>query len=80
MEIVSYGHIKPKEIFCTNCGATLRYVPRDIQTFKPGTESARNYIRCPICGSPIFVHDTFAKNDKYITFADIDREENDTND
>lgn len=74
MEIVSYGHIKPKEEFCSSCGATLKYIPRDIQTWKPGTPNSRNFIRCPICGSPIFVDVTFAKNDKYITFADIDEE------
>jgi hypothetical protein len=72
MEIVSYGHIKPKEEFCSSCGATLRYVPRDVQTFHPGTPNAKNFIRCPICGSPIFVNVTFAKNDKYITFADVE--------
>ena len=72
MEIISYGHIKAKQEFCNGCGATIKYVPRDVQTFKPGTAQSKTYVRCPICGSTIFVDVTFAKNDKYITFADID--------
>lgn len=77
MEIVSYGHIKAKSEFCSGCGAVLKYVPRDVQTWKPGTPGSRNFIRCPVCGSPIFVDVTFAKNDKYITFADINEMEDD---
>jgi hypothetical protein len=77
MEIVSYGHIKPREEFCNNCGATLKYVPRDVQTWKPGTHSSKTYIRCPVCGSPIFIDVAFAKNDKYITFAGVDDAEED---
>lgn len=77
MEIVSYGHVKPQEEFCSKCGATLKYLPRDVDTWQPGTTNAKFFIRCPVCGSVIFVDITFAKNDKYVTFADVDEVKDD---
>ena len=70
MKIVSYGHIKPKEISCNSCGATLEYVPRDIETFRPGTHHAKNFVRCPVCKNAIWVNVMLVKHDKYTVFAD----------
>ena len=70
MRILSYGHVKPKQVSCNCCGATLEYVPRDIETFRPGTRHAKNFVRCPVCRSVIWVNDMLVKNDKYMTFAE----------
>ena len=54
MEVVSYGHIKPRQAFCSGCGATLRYLPKDIKT-KPSRPD-RPYVNCPVCGKAIFTN------------------------
>lgn len=43
-----------KEVICRNCGATLEYVPADVQTrietdYGGGRDNVR-YIVCPPCG------------------------------
>ena len=70
MRIISYGHVKPKTMFCSCCGAVFEYLPRDIQNFRPGTPAARNFVRCPVCGHITWVKDVLVKHDKYLTFAD----------
>lgn len=52
MEVVKYGHIKPKEIFCNNCGAVLKYVPMDIKKFRD-----KDCVICPICGRKLIVYE-----------------------
>lgn len=43
-----------KEIVCRNCGATLNYVPADIQkktvSDYTGDREIISYIKCPPCG------------------------------
>ena len=73
MKIISYGHVKPKEMLCSNCGATYEYLPRDIETFRPGTRHAKNFVRCPVCGHVAFVNDMLIKHDEYLVFADEDK-------
>lgn len=51
MKIISYGHIKPVEIFCKWCGATLEYTRADVQ--KLPCWSQKPFIKCPVCGEPI---------------------------
>lgn len=46
MRIVKYGHIKPIEHFCTGCGCTFEYIPRDIKELGNGMK----VIYCPVCG------------------------------
>lgn len=70
MRIVSYGHVKPKEMICKDCGAKYEYLPRDVQTFKPGTSSAKNFVRCPVCGNVAFVNIMLVKHDKYTVFKE----------
>lgn len=71
MRIVSYGHIKPKFMACSGCGAELEYLPRDIETMRPGTPHAKNFVRCPVCGHITWVNDMLIKHDKYAVFADV---------
>lgn len=48
-----------KEIICRNCGATLEYVPADIQTHTSrdygGGTDVRKYIKCPPCGHEVTI-------------------------
>lgn len=43
-----------KEVICRNCGATLEYVPADIEEVKhtdySGSTDMYYYIQCPPCG------------------------------
>lgn len=48
MRVIEYGHIKPKQIKCSNCGCILEYVPKDLKTYTTGY-----YILCPICDKRI---------------------------
>lgn len=50
MEIVKYGHIKPKEISCNSCGAILEYVPYDIKNFLD-----KECVICPVCGRKLLI-------------------------
>lgn len=45
MEILEYGHIKPVEVKCQNCGAKYAYTPIDI-----GYQWHRPFVTCPVCG------------------------------
>lgn len=69
MKIISYGYVQPKKKSCAECGATYEYLPRDIETFRPGTRNAKNFVRCPVCGNIAFVDDMLIKHDKYLVFA-----------
>jgi len=44
-----------KEVICRNCGATLEYVPADIQkrivSDYTGGKDTYHYITCPPCGN-----------------------------
>ncbi len=51
MKIISYGHIKPVEIFCNWCGAMLECTRADVQKFP--YQSQRSFIKCPVCGKLI---------------------------
>lgn len=48
-----------KETICKNCGATLQYVPNDIQshTYKDisGCSDTDYFILCPPCGHKVIV-------------------------
>lgn len=48
-----------KEVVCRNCGATLNYVPKDIQERKTvdydGGRDTIYFISCPPCGHEISV-------------------------
>lgn len=48
-----------KEVVCKNCGATLNYVPADIQERKivdyDGGRDTVYFIKCPPCGNEVFV-------------------------
>jgi DNA-directed RNA polymerase subunit RPC12/RpoP len=48
-----------KEVVCKNCGVTLSYVPKDIESrsYKDygGGSDTDYYITCPPCGSKVFV-------------------------
>ena len=48
-----------KEVICRNCGATLQYVPKDIQErVSPAYDGSKDldyFITCPPCGSEVFV-------------------------
>jgi DNA-directed RNA polymerase subunit RPC12/RpoP len=48
-----------KRVVCRNCGATLEYVPRDIQsrsyTDYGGDSNIDYYINCPPCGEKVYV-------------------------
>jgi len=52
-------HSVVKQCICHNCGATLEYVPNDIQQRKStdysGHTDIDRYIKCPPCGKEIFV-------------------------
>jgi len=48
-----------KEIVCKNCGATLQYVPKDIESeihhdYGGGSDEFR-FIKCPPCGQKVGV-------------------------
>ena len=73
MEIVSYGHIKPKEIFCGGCGATLRYLPRNVKARPSRPE--KTYINCPVCGKILFVDPPTIGDNGYKVFKDNNKEE-----
>lgn len=45
MKIIEYGHIKPKEVKCSHCGAILEYVPMDLEYWG----DHRYFLRCPVC-------------------------------
>lgn len=48
-----------KEVICKKCGATLHYVPNDVKsvTYKDygGGTDTDYYIKCPPCGTKIYV-------------------------
>lgn len=48
-----------KEVVCHNCGSTLNYVPRDVQshTYKDysGCSDTDYFIVCPACDEKVFV-------------------------
>ena len=48
-----------KEVVCRNCGATLEYVPADLQkdytTDYTGNKEYYHYIRCPQCSKEVVV-------------------------
>lgn len=48
-----------KEVICRNCGATLQYVPKDVQERKDydytGSYDIVNFITCPPCGDKVSV-------------------------
>lgn len=48
-----------KEVVCRNCGATLEYVPNDIQEYKSydytGDYDTYKYVKCPPCGNKVHV-------------------------
>ena len=48
MKILEYGHIKPKEVKCSHCGAILEFCNIDL-TYMSG----KYYIYCPVCGKII---------------------------
>ena len=45
MRIIEYGHIKPKQVKCNHCGATLEYVDSDLSMTRIG----EYVLQCPIC-------------------------------
>ena len=45
MKVIEYGHIKPKQIKCNNCGATLEYLEQDLRLLKNGVY----IVQCPVC-------------------------------
>jgi DNA-directed RNA polymerase subunit RPC12/RpoP len=48
-----------KEVVCRNCGATLEYVPKDIQSRQVscmGDIDTYRYIVCPNCSEDLGVH------------------------
>lgn len=48
-----------KEVVCRNCGATLQYVPKDIQSITTrdytGCSDTDYFITCPPCGERVHV-------------------------
>lgn len=46
-----------QEVICRNCGATLQFVPNDVQTKRvsdySGDSEQVRYIECPPCGHHI---------------------------
>ena len=36
MRVIEYGHIKPKQLKCNNCGCIFEYVPKDLKTYSKG--------------------------------------------
>lgn len=48
-----------KEVICRNCGATLQYVPKDIQSHYSrdidGGGDFQYWINCPPCGNKVTV-------------------------
>ena len=45
MRVIEYGHIKPKQVKCNYCGATLEYVDFDLSMTRIG-----DYVlQCPVC-------------------------------
>ncbi len=48
-----------KRVDCTNCGATLEYVPKDLQTGKhydyTGSCDTYSFIKCPDCNAVVEV-------------------------
>jgi DNA-directed RNA polymerase subunit RPC12/RpoP len=48
-----------KQVVCKNCGATLEYVPRDVQSFTSsdytGGIDVTMFIKCPPCGQNVTV-------------------------
>jgi DNA-directed RNA polymerase subunit RPC12/RpoP len=48
-----------KEIVCKNCGATLQYVPKDIESERHydylGDSDEYRFIKCPPCGNKVGV-------------------------
>ena len=51
VKVLSYRHIKPRQVFCHHCGAELEYLYTDVKT-KNGN---KHYITCPVCGKNIIV-------------------------
>lgn len=51
MEVISYRHVKPREVFCNHCGAELRYLFTDVKT----RNGNKYYVTCPVCGRNIIV-------------------------
>lgn len=73
MEIVSYGHIVPKEIFCNGCGAVLRYLPKDVK-FHNNARKHKNYITCPVCSKNIFIDISVVSKNGYVVFSESSSE------
>jgi len=52
-----------KEVVCRGCGATMEYVPNDIQsqTYREidGGSDTRHYITCPQCNKEISVEHVY---------------------
>ena len=46
MRIIKAGHIKPKEIWCSGCGAELEYTKHDVNYSQLSREHS---IVCPLC-------------------------------
>ncbi len=48
-----------KEVICKNCGSTLQYVPKDIQSHSyrdiGGGYDTDYFITCPPCGEKVYV-------------------------
>ena len=48
-----------REVICRNCGATLQYVPKDVQEIKvhdyTGDFDIAKFINCPPCGNKVYV-------------------------
>ena len=51
MEVISYRHVQPREVFCNHCGAELRYHFTDVKT----RTGKRFFVTCPVCGRNIVV-------------------------
>lgn len=49
-----------KQVVCRNCGATLEYVPADVQKKMDydysGSSGYYHYVQCPPCGNEITVN------------------------
>lgn len=70
MKILSYGHVKPKIMTCGGCGAVYEYLPRDVETFQPGTKYAKNFVKCPVCRHTTWIDVMLIKHDKYLVFKE----------
>lgn len=73
MRVKSYGHIKPKEIKCTECGANLEYTLADVKkSYSMGVykrDEVNDVVICPVCNQEIIL-------DKYADYIN-EEDEND---